>query len=189
MRWAPLLLVGCWTPPDLPLVDEVPIVANDRCAPQREATVACVLDGDTFDIGQCGDAGERIRMLGINAPEIAHPPDPTPAECWGDNAASELRRRIEGRRVILTFDASCEDLYGRTLAYVWLDVGSEQIDDGAIEVDVTYLELINQSMVLDGHARIYGEEFGDILYQPELEQARDLAEALGRGLWGACPPG
>lgn len=189
MRWFSLLLVGCLDFPDLPLVDEVPIVASQRCAPAREEIVACVLDGDTFDVGQCGSGGERVRMLGINAPEIAHPPDPTPSECWGDNAAAELRRRIEGRRVLLTFDQNCTDVFGRTLAYAWIPGSTPAPIDPDDEEPGETITSVNEEMVLWGHARIYGEEFGEIELQRRLEIARDLAEALGRGLWGVCPAG
>lgn len=162
--------IGCATPPTLPLVDRVPIVADNRCAEPREVRVVCVLDGDTFDIGQCGEGGERIRMLGIDAPEIAHPPDP--AECWGEAAEQALRRRIEGQTVLLTFDARCEGVFGRTLAYVW-DLDAQD-------------RSVNTWMVEQGHARIYDEAFGDVVLQPQLIEARDVARSRGLGLWGEC---
>jgi len=180
--FAPLLLLaGCYSPPTLPLVDEVPIVASNRCASAREAIVACVIDGDTFDVGQCGEGGERIRMLGIDAPEIAHPPEPT--ECWADNAHEELRRKIEGRTVFLTFDKDCVGVFGRTLAYVWLGARS----GGGVD-ESTY-EFVNDQLIRDGHVYIFDEEFGDLLYRDDFLRSRDLAQALGVGLWGACESG
>lgn len=180
MRWLPILLLGCFNPPDLPLVDEVPIVPNDRCSASREAFVACVLDGDTFDVGQCGDDGERIRMLGIDAPEVARSPEP--AECFADAAHEELQRLIEGRTVLLTFDQNCTGVFGRTLAYVWLEVGSEEFDN----IDVDFFTSVNEGLIQDGYVRIFGEQFGEILYQQRYEEAAARAEALGRGLWGTC---
>lgn len=169
-----MLLAGCWyNPLDLPIVDEVPIVSSDRCDAPREAFVACVLDGDTFDIGMCGDGGERIRMLGINAPEIAHPPEPE--ECWGDEAALELTRRIEGTSVLLTFDRTCQGVFGRTLAYVWTgDTEEENVMS------------LNQQLLDEGHVRVFAEEFGQIIFQQEYEQTEAEARARGVGLWGAC---
>jgi endonuclease YncB( thermonuclease family) len=184
VRLLPLCLIGCWwNPPDLPLVDEVPIVASDRCASSREASVACVIDGDSFDVGACGDAGEHVRLVGVDAPDLAL--DPDPAECWADNAAAELRRRIEGRRVLLTFDRTCADADGTSLAWVWLEAGTDQVDD----IDITLVESVNVQMVADGHARVATEEFGDVVYQADLTQAVQVAEVLGRGLWGVCASG
>ena len=169
-------------PPDLELIDEVPIVASDRCSAAREAFVACVIDGDTFDVGQCGDGGERIRMLGIDAPETAKPD--APAECWADQATEELRRRIEGRTVFLTFDSTCTGVFGRTLAYTWLGTNSEEEEF----VDLTFYRFINQEMIAEGHVQIFDEEFGDLIYRDDFQQSRDLAQALGLGLWGVCDP-
>jgi endonuclease YncB( thermonuclease family) len=163
--------------------DEVPIVASDRCASSREASVACVIDGDSFDVGACGDAGEHVRLVGVDAPDLAL--DPDPAECWADNAAAELRRRIEGRRVLLTFDRTCADADGTSLAWVWLEAGTDQVDD----IDITLVESVNVQMVADGHARVATEEFGDVVYQADLTQAVQVAEVLGRGLWGVCASG
>jgi endonuclease YncB( thermonuclease family) len=185
-----LLLTGCWyTPPedlrcdpedtDCPLLDEVPIVGPpvvgfEPCAPEREESVACVLDGDTFDVEACGDNGERIRMLGIDAPEVAHGEDP--AECWGYEASAELERLLTSEDVLLTFDWECEGIYNRTLAYVWL----EQEGDDSL--------LVNQWMLEEGHARLFEEDFGQpIQLKDDFEAAQDVARARGLGLWGACP--
>lgn len=174
-------LVGCYDiPPDLEFIDEVPIVASDRCSAAREAVVACVIDGDTFDIGTCGDGGERIRMLGIDAPETAKPD--APAECYADQATEELRRKIEGRTVFLTFDSNCTGVFGRTLAYTWLSSRSEEEDF----IDITFYRFINQEMILEGNVDIFDEEFGDLIYRTEFEEALNLAQALGIGLWGTC---
>lgn len=179
-----LLLTGCWyTPPedlqcdpedtDCPVVDDVPLVPKGACAPDRTESVACVLDGDTFDIKQCGENGERIRMLGIDAPEIAH--EDEPADCWGYEATAELDRVLSNEEVLLTFDRECTGIYGRTLAYVWIDEG----EDGFL--------LVNQWMLQEGHARVFDEDFGEpIRLKEDFQAAEDEARARGVGLWGAC---
>ena len=173
-----IALFGCtFNPLDLPLVDHVPIVASDRCAEPREAFVACVLDGDTFDVGECGEGGERIRMLGIDAPEIAHPGNDE--ECWGNEAGCELQTRIEGSTVLLTFDKTCEGVFGRTLAYVW------EIDGDTDTERVS----VNQQLVEEGHVRVYAEEFGQIIFQAEYEQSQATAMSRGLGLWAVCDSG
>jgi micrococcal nuclease len=190
-----LWLVGCYQAPDLPIVENVPVVASNACAADRNEPVACVLDGDTFDVSACGDAfGERVRMLGVDAPEIAHAPDP--ADCYGDEAHTEVERVVGGDRVVLSFDVECQDIYGRTLAYVWL-VGSAY-DRLSSEPDFEdYVRelpgagdpaiLLNEWLVSQGFAQVFPEEqFGRLAYQDDLDQAESAARAGGRGLWGQC---
>ena len=193
----PLFLLGCYEPPELPIEGEVPVVAANACASDRTEEVICVLDGDTFDVDACGEFGERIRMLGVDAPEIAH--DPEPADCYGDDAHSEVIRLIEGDRVLLTFDEECQGVFGRTLAYVWL-TGSAY-DRLAIHPDApeytrevpgdgTTAILLNEWLVGQGYAYVFPEEqFGRILWQDDLEAAEDRARTLGRGVWGECVGG
>lgn len=173
------LLFGCYQRPDvLPeRPDEIPLFAEGQCAPGREGVVACTLDGDTFDLGQCGDEqGERFRMLGIDAPEIAHE---EPADCWGDQAATELRVLLTGKHVTVTFDEECTDVYFRTLAYVWL---TDEEDTGAEPL------LVNEWMLLEGHARVFDEDWvAPLRLQQRLEDAQAQARSRGVGLWGACP--
>jgi len=76
-----------------------------------------VIDGDTF----ITEHNERVRLLGINAPEIAH--DRTPAEPLGYQAKAVLRRWIQGKTVHLIFDTVRRDAYGRWLAHVELRDG------------------------------------------------------------------
>ncbi|MCO4748233.1 MAG: thermonuclease family protein [Proteobacteria bacterium] len=173
----PFLMLGCYDPPPFNTIDELPIEATDRCdSPRESQEVACVLDGDTLDIGLCGEElGERIRLLGINAPEIAHAPDP--AECWGDEAATALRQELAGERVLLTFDVDdCKDTYERTLAWVWLD----DPNDPGEQV------LINEWLVRQGHARVFEDFIDGVLYEQELRDAEAAAMAEQRGLWASC---
>jgi len=194
-------LAGCYNPPDLPLLDEIPVSApSAQCAPPVDVDIGCVLDGDTFDFGGCGDSqGERVRMLGVDAPEIAHSDDEV-AECFGEESHAELNRILSGRRVRLTFDQTCEDIYERTLAYVWL-VGDEADDLLADSEVVDLLEerdadgdepalLVNEYMIAFGFAALYGDDAdeysGDIIYGTRLQVAESRASLYKRGLWAAC---
>lgn len=171
-------LAGCGVPDTLPdWEDSVPIEGDiPSCAPPRDVRVACVVDGDTLDVGQCGeDDGERIRLLGVNAPELAH--DDAPAECWADLATAQLERLVLGIDITLTFDAECEDIYGRTLAYLWIPAPEDEEED----------LLVNEELLLEGHVRLYDEEWvDDLRHQTRLEDAEAEARAKGLGLWAAC---
>ena len=193
--WLLVFLAGCYTPPkDLPLIDEIPIVAPEGCAPPREERVACVIDGDTLDLTTCG--AERVRLLGINAPEVAH--EDEPADCWGDEAELELRRVVAGELVSLTFDEECQGVYGRTLAYVWLG-GDEALDlieedpSDEFEWDETEGELpvvmINEWLVSRGFARVYDEDWkpvSELRLGSRLVEAESRAQSQQLGLWGNC---
>lgn len=84
------------------------MVSNDRWV-----TVAKIYDGDTFQT----EDGERIRLLGLNTPEIQH--RDSPAQPLGDEATLALRRLIAGKVVRLAFDREKIDIYGRTLAQIY----------------------------------------------------------------------
>ena len=151
-------------------LDDVPIVAGEHCADDREVEVACTLDGDTFQIESCG--GESVRLLGINAPEIAHSESEVD-ECWGPESAAWLTDRLEGLELRLEFDATCQDVYGRTLAYAWIveDDGSES--------------LLNEEILDAGMARVY-EDFDDIRLASRFYAAQAKAAAANVGLWSTC---
>lgn len=94
--------------------------------------VLAVLDGDTIDVDHNGTR-ERVRLLSIDAPEIAH--DGRPADCGGDATRSHLDRRVWHRQVTVATDTTADrtDRYGRTLAYVYvgqLDAGLDQVTSG-----------------------------------------------------------
>ncbi len=74
-----------------------------------------VIDGDTF----VTDGHEKVRLLGINAPEIMH--NDRPGEPLGETARRQLRKLVEGKRVRLAFDRQRHDDYGRKLAHVYVD--------------------------------------------------------------------
>lgn len=185
------LLAGCYQPPSLPLLDEVPLVPRpeDLCRePVDEQRVSCVIDGDTFDIGACGDpADERIRLLGVAAPEIAHD---QPAECYGDEAHDALDDLLTGRELTLTFDTRCEGVYGRTLAYAWLlhgELSDSQFSQEFPDTPTGEGGFVNEWLLRWGYARRYNEDLeGDLLLGDRLDRAEEEARNARRGLWSAC---
>lgn len=198
------LLAACYDAPDLPTIpwEAPPLVSADDspiriCAPERPARVACVTDGDTFDSGQCGDGGETWRMLGINAPETEKPGQE--AECYADIAATELRRLLLARNVVLTHDRECTDVYRRTLGYVWIDARTAfSVLDAQILDDLERLGLadltsddglvmLNAYLLVAGFVRRFDEEWVEPLrWEAELIAAERLAQVRRAGLWSAC---
>lgn len=80
----------------------------------RLERVSRVIDGDTFVLTN----GEKIRLLGIDTPEI------TSKDSIQRNLAylafAITRDMVDGRIVKLTFDGNTKDIFGRTLAYVFI---------------------------------------------------------------------
>jgi len=128
-----------------------------------EATVVHVDDGDTIDVWTDGHR-ERVRYIGIDAPELAH--DGLAAARGGEAATRLNRALLAGRRVRLEFDLERRDRYGRLLAYVWLG-GT----------------LINAEMVRRGYARVLTIP-PNVRYQRWFEAAEAEAREARRGLWG-----
>ncbi len=99
-------------------------------------SVVSVQDGDTFTV-QTPTGPQRVRILGINAPELAH--DGNAAQCWGEQARAALKTLVAGHDVVLTPDPRSDDIdrYGRWLRYAQVstidDVGLELITAGAAQ--------------------------------------------------------
>jgi micrococcal nuclease len=135
------------------------------------ATVVHVTDGDTIVVS-IGGVTERVRYVGLDAPEVAHPQDGTPAECGSDAARDANAELVDGREVALERDTSERDRFGRLLRHVWvagaggwLLVGERLIEIGAAE------------------ARTYEP---DTSHDDEFADAERDARAAGLGIWGSC---
>jgi endonuclease YncB( thermonuclease family) len=122
-------------------------------------TVHWVIDGDTFDLQD----KRRVRLLGIDAPELPHLDKP--GEYWAPESTAWLKNLIEGHNVTLQFQG--KDKYGRHLAWAWTADG----------------RLINQASLNAGMSRLL-DAFGlpaDL--EPALRQAESEARLLKKGLW------
>ncbi len=128
-----------------------------------EATVERVVDGDTIEL----EGGKKIRYLMVNTPETTGGKN----ECYGSNAVQFNTDLVLGKRVTLDYDVQCEDMFGRTLAYVTVD---------GIEVNT---ELVKKGFACVLHIPPNGNDRAD-----EFEALEDEAKAMNRGLWGQCDP-
>ena len=86
---------------------------------QRWVKIVGVHDGDSLRTAQ----GEKIRLLGINAPEVAN--QGKPGQIMGDEARLYLQELVLGKLVQLRTDKEKLDIYGRTLAQVYLRNGND----------------------------------------------------------------
>ena len=79
-------------------------------------TVVDVVDGDTFDIDQSVQGMDRVRLIGIDTPEVYGGEEPC-----GQEASDFTTRRLEGQQVRLEIGEDLEDPYGRLLAYAFVE--------------------------------------------------------------------
>ncbi len=99
-------------------------------------SVARVVDGDTLDMSCQGKDEERVRIIGIDAPEISKPGCVSEAVA-GYRAKVALQWLVwRAKDVTARFDG--RDKYDRTLAEVYLDGQS-----------------LAQTVIASGHARAY----------------------------------
>ncbi len=142
--------------------------------PEREAgpraaaaTVVRVVDGDTVE-ARIGGAVEDVRLIGVDTPETVEPG--APVQCFGPAASRFTKRALEGRRVRLVFGVERRDVYGRLLAYAYVD-----------------REFVNAALLRHGLARTLAIP-PNTRYRALFERLELAAARAGRGLWGACPP-
>jgi endonuclease YncB( thermonuclease family) len=129
----------------------------------ERGTVTYVVDGDTVDVRLADGQRERVRLLGIDAPERG--------ACQSRQASARARVLALGRRVVLRGDASQDtrDRYGRLLAYVWLPGGKD----------------LGYQLVAGGFAEVYVHDgaFGRLAAYRRAELG---ARSAPRGLWRRC---
>jgi protein involved in polysaccharide export with SLBB domain/endonuclease YncB( thermonuclease family) len=124
-----LVLIMLAQYPDLPAY-----IRSDADIERREVTVEFIYDGDTFR----GGDGIDYRLVGINAPEVAHPEhNKLTSEPGGEEATDAMRAFISGRRVTAIIDrAHSLDRFGRTVAVILgdnQDVNIEMLRSGLAE--------------------------------------------------------
>jgi endonuclease YncB( thermonuclease family) len=83
----------------------------------QDATVKVtrVVDGDTIDISPSVEGRSRVRLIGMDTPEVHFGTQP-----YGPEASAFAKRELEGEEVRLELDVQKIDPYGRLLAYVYL---------------------------------------------------------------------
>lgn len=150
-----------------------PIEVLEPAAPAEGYAVAYVIDGDTIEVMGPEGGTQRVRLLGINTPEVAH--DGDAGQCGGEEATEQLEELLpEGIAVQLVTDgrADDEDRYGRLLRYVETEDGT---DAGA-------------TLIAEGYAYAWAPAS-----EPDPQRMNDYATATaaargdGAGAWADCP--
>jgi micrococcal nuclease len=132
-----------------------------------EGRVVWVVDGDTLHV-RVGSRLEKVRYIGINAPEIPHE-----ARWWreGGAEAHAANRLLAARQVAsLELDVAPRDGYGRLLAYVWVRRAERRV-------------MANAEMIRQGFAQVMTIP-PNVKYLGVLLALQREAREAGRGLWG-----
>jgi micrococcal nuclease len=149
--------------------------APPPAAVAHEVVVTEVTDGDTIRVTSPDGTETKIRIVGIDSPEVKDPRKPV--QCWGPEASQYATTVLLNRMVVLVPDPTQDaiDRYGRTLAYVELADGPNAGQD------------FSTMAAAQGAAR---SDVYDPRHPPqrigEIEAAERDAVQARRGLWGAC---
>lgn len=128
-----------------------------------------VVDGDTLDlrVADGENATTRIRLWGVDTPEMSNRNNDGPPEPWAQEATDFTRQAVEGQQVTVYLqDHRLRGRYGRLLAYI-------QMPDGR----VLNAALIEQG--LSKHDRRWGHDRVD-----EYDELELFARKNRHGLWG-----
>jgi micrococcal nuclease len=143
----------------------------DRVESYDIAKIIRVVDGDTI-VASIGGVETTVRLIGIDTPETVHPTKEI--ENFGIEASNLAKNILEGKDIIISYDWNPLDRYGRTLAYIWIEV-----DFYGFREYVMY----NLLGVLNGYGRAYlAFPFEDYLMEL-FAVAQDIPRELSLGLW------
>ena len=96
---------------------------NQRNVPGEYYRVTRVIDGDTFVVETSPGTEERIRLIGVDAPETRRPRNREVCH-YAEDSKAFLTKMIENQMVRREYDVSKYDRYQRILAYVYLRNGT-----------------------------------------------------------------
>jgi micrococcal nuclease len=126
-------------------------------------TVTSVHDGDTITVLANSGLVEKVRLIGIDAPESGQSPH-------DEQALAALSALVRGKPVTLVTDVQQRDQYGRLLAYVW--------------VGQTF---VNLEMVKRGQAVLLTIP-PNVKHTQAFTAAQAAARKAGLGVWSTRTP-
>jgi endonuclease YncB( thermonuclease family) len=135
--------------------------------------VVHIADGDTLDVVDNTNTKYRIRLVGADTPETVKPN--TPVEPYGPEASAFTKQMIaaSGNKVRIAFDGDQIDKYGRTLAFVYL-----QLPQGEV--------CLNELLVREGLARALLQYRFSKEAKQRLQQCENEAKQARKNIWSAA---
>lgn len=127
--------------------------------------VSKVVDGDTFWIINGKKENEKVRLIGVNAPE-SRKSGKKEIGYYGKESKIYLGQLLMGKKVRLEYDVRKYDRYKRTLAYVYLENGT----------------FLNAHLVKNGYASAMTVP-PNVRYADLFVQLQKEAREKRKGLW------
>lgn len=136
--------------------------------------VARVVDGDTIQLTN----KQTVRLIGVDTPEV-YPSkklnadvertgkDKATIQALGKQSSDFVKKMVEGKRVRLEYDQNKTDVYGRTLAFIYLP-------------DNTF---VNLEIIKAGYGHAYTKYPFKEDYMTLFRIAETEAREHQRGLW------
>lgn len=141
--------------------------------------VLYTVGGDTFDVvfletknGFTKDTKERVRLIGVNAPETHGK-----VQFFGPEAAQLTKEVLTNKIVYLEFDKGLRDKYGRLLAYLWFDIPYQN----ANEIEEIKAKMYNAMLLLNGYAKALTIS-PNVKYQVYFRQFEAIAKSNKVGI-------
>lgn len=136
--------------------------------------VVSVVDGDTLHVRYADGRQEKVRVVGIDSPELARAGQP--AESFAEQARQYMTSLLMDKTVYLEQDNSDVDRYGRQLRYVWLE------KPDVITAEAVRANLVSSILLGQGFA-VFVEIGLDNKYEAILREDENQARTHHRGLW------
>jgi micrococcal nuclease len=146
-----------------------PGLFNFTCRSIRDGSfmpVTRVVDGDTFWADDGTPGGLKIRLIGLDAPEI-HATEWKEAGYFGPESKAYLKQMISGKKVRRDYDVGKYDQYHRMLAYVFLEDGT----------------FVNAELIKSGYAVVLTIP-PNVRHADEFIKLQRKARRQNMGLWG-----
>ena len=134
----------------------------------KKVIVDFVVDGDTIDVSDEDRLTDRVRLLGINAPEVGKPEEGTVDEPFAQ-AAKNFTFQLVGKTITLYISSNPEQQkgkFGRTLGVI-----------------VYQDEVFNTKLLEEGLATRYFIEENDLINYSAWEAKEVAARKANLGLW------
>lgn len=142
----------------------------------EEAVLLDVVDGDSLLV-MVGDKEKRVRMIGINAPEVGNG-NPKENTAEGAQAANHLRMILHvGDVVYLQKDTTDSTKDGQLLRFVWIAKPTSFTD-----VNEVRAKMLNAKMLVEGYGVAHKDKPNDAYFT--IFKASQLeAYHTEKGLW------
>jgi micrococcal nuclease len=150
-----------------------------------KAIVTHIIDGDTIVIKFSDNTSVKVRLLGLDCPEIEKPGQSyqqagsNKSYCFGQQALLKTRRTLTEKEIYINFDLNTLDQFKRLLLMVYFN------REEALQQDSTITPSFNYQLVRDGFAKacIYDD---NPTFMSQFNYAHRLARETNKGAWGHC---